>query len=114
MRKTSIVNERYPHRVTITRLKVSENPFDEDGDERVVLYEGPCRSYTDTTVTGDGKVDTNRRKVVIPIRFDMWSEPILDGDAIRATIGNIVEEGMVNDMEADNQRTVIYWEYGRV
>lgn len=114
MRKQIIVNERYPHRVTITRLTVSVNPFDEDGDEEVVLYDGPGRSYTDTTVDGDGKVDTNRRKVVIPIRYDMWAEAVLDGDMIRATVGNIVEEGVVNDMEADNQRTIIYWEYGRM
>lgn len=114
MRKQSIVNERYPHRVTITRLKVSDNPFDEDGDEEIVLYDGAGRSYTDTTVTGDGKVDTNRRKAVIPIRFDMWAKPVLDGDVIRSEIGSIVEEGVVSDMEADNQRTVIYWEYGRV
>lgn len=114
MRKERIENPRYPHTVTITRLNVSENPFDEEGDETVVLYSGPGRSYTDTTVTGDGKVDTNRRKAVIPIRFDMWAEPILDGDMIRSEIGSIVEEGVVSDMEADNQRTVIYWEYGRV
>lgn len=114
MRKQSVVNERYPHRVTITRLKVGDNPFDEEGDEEVVLYDGVGRSYTDTTVTGDGKVDTNRRKVVIPIRFDMWSEPIVDGDKIKSTIGNFTEEGVVSDFEADNQRTVIYWEYGRV
>ena len=114
MRKQSIVNERYPHRVTITRLKVSDNPFDEDGDEEVVLYDGVGRSYTDATVDGDGKVATNRRKAVIPIRFDMWAEAILSGDMIKAAIGNIIEEGTVSDMEADNQRTVIYWNYGRV
>ena len=114
MRKTEIENPRYPHTVTITRLKVSDNPFDEGGDESVVLYSGVGRSYTDTTVNGDGKVDTNRRKAVIPIRFDMWAEPILDGDMVRAEIGSIVEEGVVTDFEADNQRTMIYWKYGRV
>lgn len=114
MRKEEIENPRYPHRVTITRLKVSDNPFAEGEDETVVLYSGPGRSYTDTTVTGDGKVDTNRRKAVIPIRFDMWAEPILDGDMIKSEIGSITEEGVVTDFESDNQRTMIYWEYGRV
>lgn len=113
MLKDTIINERYPHTVAISRLKVDDNPF-EDNDEEVVMYEGCCRSYTDTTVSGDGKVDTNRRKIVVPIRFSMWAEPILDGDIVKVQIGNIVEEGVVTDFEADNMRTMIYWEYGRV
>lgn len=112
MKKTTLNNPRYPHTIKIVRTQVTDNPFDEMEELRV-MYEGCGRSYTDTTVTGDKRMDTNRRKAVIPVRYDMWAEAILDGDAITATVGNIVEEGVVKDVEPDNERTVIYWEFGR-
>lgn len=113
MKKYNPINDRYPHTITITRLVVSENPFSEE-EESIVLYRGVGRSYTDTTVTGSKIMDTNRRKVSIPVRFDGWKMAILDGDTISVQIGNYTEEGVVKDMEGDNDRTMIYWEYNRV
>lgn len=109
----TIVNNRFPHLVVITRLKVGSNPF-ESTDRRIILYKGEGRSYTDTTTTGDKLMDRNRRKASIPVRFDEWKIPLLDGDIIAVKMGNIIERGVIKDFEPDNDRTVIYWEYGRV
>lgn len=100
--------------------KTEDNPFAEAGaplvDAEDVLYDGIGRVYTDTTTTGDSRVDENKRKASIPVRFDEWGEcdfP-LDGDIIRCKIGNHTEEGMVKDCEGDNNRTVVYWQLRRV
>lgn len=104
-------NPRYPHCVTITRVEAA-SPFD-DVTSRVV-YQGKGRSYTDTTTTGDNNVDMNRRKCSIPMRYDKWKEPVLDGDTITVVIGTLTEVGRVRDFEPDNDRTVVYWELVRV
>lgn len=104
-------NPRYPHQVTITRVEAA-TPFD-DATSRV-LYQGKGRAYTDTTTTGDNNVDMNRRKCSIPMRFDKWAEPVLDGDTITVVKGTLTEVGRVRDFEPDNDRTVIYWELVRV
>ena len=109
-------NPRWPHKVKVTRLTPSEDPFKRDLDSEV-LYEGEGRSYTDTTTTGGGtdesRVDVNKRKASIPVRFDEWAEPLLDGDTIEVAMGNVVEKGVVKDFEPDNNRTVVYWEIVR-
>lgn len=104
-------NPRYPHRVNITRTEAA-SPFDEATSR--VLYCGCGRAYTDTTTTGDNNVDMNRRKCSIPVRFDRWPEPVLDGDTITVVKGTLTEVGRVRDFEPDNDRTVIYWELVRV
>lgn len=113
MKKHRIINERYPHHIKIVRTLAYDSPFEECDEERV-LYFGPGRGYTDTTTTGDKKMDSMRRKCSIPVRFDKWQMPILDGDAITVVYGNYSEDGVVKDFECDNDRTIIYWEYGRV
>ena len=77
---------------------------------------GAVSNYTDTTTTGDSRIDENKRKASIPIRFDAWSgcKFPLDGDIIRCRIGNHTEEGIVKDCEGDNDRTVVYWSLKRV
>ena len=98
MYEEEIINPRYPHDILIYRVgKKSEDtsddddPFAEDeptekneSDERIILYEGKGRSYTDTTTTGDGKVENNKRKISIPKRFDTWDDDMwpLDGDTV--------------------------------
>ena len=124
MEKVEIINERYPHDVRITRIipgkGIDDNPFaDEDApleDGIEVLYEGIGRSYTDTTTTGNKIVDENKRKVSIPVRYDEWGsrEKPLDGDRVFVRIGECEEEGVVDDCEADNDRTVVYWTLKRV
>lgn len=104
-------NPRYPHQVTITRSEAA-SPFDEVTSR--VLYQGCGRAYTDTTTTGDNNVDLNRRKCSIPMCFDKWTEPVLDGDIITVVKGVLTETGRVRDFEPDNDRTVIYWELVRV
>ena len=104
-------NPRYPHGVRIVRVEAS-SPFDETSER--VLYCGCGRAYTDTTTTGDNNVDMNRRKCSIPVRFDLWDEPVLDGDTITVIKGTLTEVGRVRDFEPDNDRTVIYWELVRV
>lgn len=107
-------NPRYPHTIKIVRTVLSENPFD-DGTDEDVLYEGPGRSFTDTTTTGD-IVDVNKRKASIPVRYDVWGagrEP-LDGDTIIATVGENSEIGVVRDCEPDNDRSLVYWDFVRV
>lgn len=119
-----IENERYPHDVEIVRVVPGkgsdDNPYADDDapltDAEEILYTGIGRVYTDTTTVGDSRVDENKRKASIPVRFDEWSEEDfpLDGDLIRCTIGNYKEEGIVKDCEGDNDRTVVYWSLRRV
>lgn len=137
MRKEFTSNPRYPHTIKIVRIleKVvpvenaseveNEDPFTSNDNsdpqtkterEEVILYEGCGRSFTDTTTNGMGKVDINKRKASIPVRYDKWkaSRQPLDGDTIYATVGNNTEEGRVRDSEPDNDRTIVYWELVRV
>lgn len=124
MEKLEIENERYPHEVRITRTipgrGTDGNPYAEEDaplvDASDVLYDGIGRVYTDTTTTGDENVDENKRKASIPVRYDEWNayEKPLDGDRITVRIGESAEEGIVDDCEADNNRTVIYWRLKRV
>lgn len=124
MRKELIDNPRYPHHIRIVRKVVSDWLSNEDSEEELVVYEGPGRSYTDTTTTGDAKVDTNKRKCSIPVRFDEWpcnkqqeaKGDILipmSGDKVLVDKGNISEEWEVRDFEPDNNRTVVYGEMNR-
>lgn len=83
-------------------------------DVVVVLYEGAGRVFTDTTTTGSTKMDYNRRKCSIPVRFDEWTHEILDGDRIAVKVGDVIYDGEVKDAEPDNDRTLIYWERPRV
>lgn len=137
MRKEVISNPRYPHTIKIVRILEEVVPVEnaseiEDEDpfasndtstpqtkterKEVVLYEGCGRSFTDTTTNGMGKVDINKRKASIPVRYDKWEagKRPLDGDTIYATVGNNTEEGRVRDCEPDNDRTIVYWELVRV
>lgn len=125
MEKPNINNPRYPHFVKIVRViagKAGPNdPFADDNapvgdDTEIVIYEGVGRSYTDTTTEGDKKVDENKRKSSIPVRYDEWDEgrQPLDGDIIYSTVGKNTEVGMVKDSEPDNNRSVIYWDFTRV
>lgn len=112
MRKVKTDNPRYPHRIRIVR-RTRPDRYSEEIIEEVV-YEGEGRSYTDTTTTGDAKVDTNKRKASIPVRFDEWEGLIpLSGDLLYATKGNITEEWQVKDFEPDNDRSVVYGELNR-
>ncbi len=124
VKKLKIDNPRYPHTIKIVRVIQgsgdADNPFADDGapveDEEIVLYEGKGRSFTDTTTEGGSRVDQNKRKASIPVRFDKWEKDRvpLDGDTIYATVGNNTEVGMVKDCEPDNNRTLVYWDYTRV
>lgn len=121
MRKQVVNNPRYPHYIRIIRTVVSdwldENPSE---DQEFVVYAGPGRSYTDTTTTGDAKVDTNKRKCSIPVRFDAWGTDVqgnqlvpMSGDMVYVTKCNIHEEWEVKDFEPDNDRSVVYGEHNR-
>ncbi|MBR1449558.1 MAG: hypothetical protein IJ588_12540 [Prevotella sp.] len=138
MRKERIDNPRYPHHIRIVRRKETDW-LDADGAEtleaaagdgeavyetdEIVVYEGPGRSYTDTTTTGDKKVDTNKRKASIPVRFDEWPVAMeqeqtgrlvpMSGDILYVTKGHITEEWEVKDFEPDNNRSVVYGEMNR-
>ncbi len=125
MRDWDIDNPRFPHTIKIVRVNKSQyadpdDPLEESDvevtEKEAVLYEGEGRSYTDTTTTGTEKVDINRRKASIPVRYNVWEagKQPLDGDTIEVTIGNNSETGVVRDCEPDNNRTVIYWDYVRV
>ena len=133
MRKGKANNPRYPHTIKVVRISTvqvpvetpvdDEDPFASDNDAstaaqtvETVLYEGKGRSYTDTTTNGDNKVDTNKRKASIPVRYDEWEagRKPLDGDTIYATVGDSTEIGRVRDCEQDNDRSVIYWDFVRV
>lgn len=114
MRKNEIRNPRYPHHIRIVRRIVGDWLSDDEGEQEKVVYEGEGRSYTDTTTTGDAKVDTNRRKASIPVRFDEWGALIpMSGDILYVTKGCISEEWEVKDFEPDNNRSVVYGEYNR-
>lgn len=118
-----IINERYPHGILIRRVVPgrvdAENPFSDSAsleDVEAVVYDGEGRSFTDTTTEGNNYIDENKRKASIPVRYDEWdagSKPT-DGDLIRVTIGNNVEDGVVYDCESDNNRTIVYWNLRRV
>ena len=114
MRKKTISNPRYPHLIKFVR-KVNPDRYSSDDQTEVIIYEGVGRSYTDTTTTGDAKVDTNKRKASIPVRFDEWeaSKIPMSGDILRVTKGNIKEEWEVKDFEPDNNRSVVYGEHNR-
>ena len=135
MLKEEVINPRYPHEILIYRVGKKntgnasavddDDPFAESTpvtsgsdstEEKTVLYKGNGRSYTDTTTNGDGKVESNKRKASIPVRFDEWEENgwPLDGDTIEVTMGNVRERGTVKDFEPDNNRSVVYWELLRV
>lgn len=118
-----IINERYPHGILIRRVVPgrvdAENPFSDSAsldDVEAVVYDGEGRSFTDTTTEGNNYIDENKRKASIPVRYDEWDAGIkpTDGDLIRVTIGNNVEDGVVYDCESDNNRTLVYWKLRRV
>lgn len=125
MKKVKVENPRYPHQIRIIRniihdwLSDNSNSSSSDGDEELVIYEGPGRSYTDTTTTGDAKVDTNKRKCSIPVRFDQWpatnsgSIIPMSGDLVKVVKGSITEEWEVKDFEPDNNRSIVYGELNR-
>ena len=127
MKKELIENPRYPHDIRIVR-RILGDRYSDDELQEVVIYEGKGRSYTDTTTTGDSKVDTNKRKASIPVRFDEW--PVvatgsqqteqqggamvpMSGDILFVTKGSITEEWEVRDFEPDNNRSVVYGEMNR-
>lgn len=124
MEKENIRNPRYPHIVKIVRVIPGkgdeDNPFADDDadveDKEIVIYEGMGRSFTDTTTEGNNRVDENKRKTSIPVRYDEWDAGRcpLDGDTIYSTVGNNTEIGMVKDCEPDNNRTLVYWDFTRV
>lgn len=127
MKKVKIENPRFPHQIRIVRnivpdwLDDDSSSSSSEGDGELVIYDGPGRSYTDTTTTGDAKVDTNKRKCSIPVRFDEWPAAELDGtlkipmsgDFVRVVKGNISEEWIVKDFEPDNNRSIVYGEMNR-
>lgn len=137
MKKEVVCNPRYPHTIKIVRISQIQVPIesgevvdDEDPfatpapsspntkteNVEIVLYEGKGRAYTDTTTTGTDKVDINKRKASIPVRYDVWEagKKPLDGDTIYSTVGNNTEIGRVRDCEPDNNRSVVYWDFVRV
>lgn len=120
MRKEVVNNPRYPHYIRIIRKVVSNWLEDEQTEQDFIVYAGPGRSYTDTTTTGDAKVDTNKRKCSIPMRFDTWGGEVngaqlvpMSGDMVYIIKGRIREEWEVKDFEPDNDRSVVYGEYNR-
>lgn len=116
-------NPRYPHHVRIIRSVAgcsdTDDPYSDapvmDGYDDI-LYDGEGRVFTDTTTEGNNRVDENKRKASIPVRYDEWDtgRKPLDGDMVYATIGDNTEVGMVKDCESDNNRTLVYWDYTRV
>lgn len=142
MRKIKIDNPQYPHDILIYRVTTKrttddgsdtstvvdeDDPFAESGttteggttttisEDKEIIYQGKGMSYTDTTTTGDGKVEENKRKISIPVRYDKWQGKWpLDGDTVEVTMGNVKEKGTVKDFEPDNFRSVVYWELLRV
>jgi hypothetical protein len=121
MKKNVIDNPRYPHHIRIIRKVICDWLSDEDSEQELVVYEGAGRSYTDTTTTGDAKVDSNKRKCSIPVRFDKWQTEDeqghilipMSGDIVYVTKGSITEEWEVKDFEPDNNRTIVYGEHNR-
>lgn len=117
MRKVTVNNPRYPHYIRIVR-KVEKDWLEESTssseEEDLIVYAGPGRSYTETTTTGDKKVDTNKRKASIPVRFDSWNTLYpMSGDILHVIKGSITEEWEVKDFEPDNDRSVVYGELSR-
>lgn len=113
MLQESIVNPRYPHHITIVR-KTGGDWLDNTTEQESVVYEGEGRSYTDTTTTGNDKVDINNRKASIPVRYDEWNGIFpMSGDILTVVKGNITEEWEVKDFEPDNNRSVVYGEMNR-
>jgi len=120
MRKEKVENPRYPHMIRIIR-RTAPDRYSEGEFQEMVIYEGKGRSYTDTTTTGDAKVDTNKRKASIPVRYDEWPAALEDGtpripmsgDLLYVTKGSIDEQWEVKDFEPDNNRTVVYGELNR-
>lgn len=113
MRKNKVDNPRYPHTIRIVRMTYPDR-FSTGSATEETIYEGVGRSYTETTTTGDRKVDTNKRKASISVRFDEWGDNIpMSGDIVKVVKGNIREEWEVKDFEPDNNRSVIYGEYNR-
>lgn len=120
MRQVVVNNPRYPHYIRIVRMVVSSWMDDEESEQEFTIYAGPGRSFTDTTTTGDKKVDSNKRKCSIPVRFDAWgieadSQKLvpMSGDMVYVTKGNIHEQWEVKDFEPDNDRSVVYGEMNR-
>lgn len=118
MRKEVVNNPRYPHYIRIVRKQekdwLDDSASENTDDSETIVYAGPGRSYTDTTTIGDGKVDTNKRKASIPIRFDHWNDIVpMSGDILQVTKGSITEEWEVKDFEPDNDRSVVYGEMNR-
>lgn len=113
MRRIKVDNPRYPHVIKIVRRELPDRYSEGELSEQIV-YEGKGRSYTETTTTGNAKVDKNKRKASIPVRFDEWKGLIpMSGDILIATKGEIIEEWEVKDFEPDNNRSVIYGELNR-
>ncbi len=113
MRKNKVFNPPYPHTIKIVRRELpgryESGPLTEH-----TVYEGPGRSYTETTTTGDAKVQENKRKASIPVKFSEWEGLTpKSGDILIAIKGEITEEWEVKDWEPDNGRTVIYGELNR-
>ena len=123
MRKVVVANPRCPHHVRIVRRELPGRYSSGEPVEHVI-YEGEGRSYTDTTTTGNAKVDLNKRKCSIPVRFDEWGKEAageasghimvpMSGDIVIVTKGSITEEWEVKDFEPDNNRSVVYGELNR-
>lgn len=120
MRKVKIDNPRYSHDIKIVRRKVPDR-YSEKESYEVIIYDGKGRSYTDTTTTGDAKVDSNKRKASIPMRYTDWPAAQEDGtllipmsgDILYVTKGGITEQWEVKDFEPDNNRSVVYGEMNR-
>jgi hypothetical protein len=123
-----IDNPRYPHHIRIVRRLHGDWISSPEESQEVIVYDGAGRSYTDTTTTGDSKVDTNKRKASIPVRFDEWpwsddggccckdgdnTLVPMSGDFLQVTKGHIFEEGLIRDFEPDNDRSVVYGEMNR-
>ena len=116
MKKVVIDNPRYPHQIRIIRKQEKDwmSTSSSSSDDDTVVYEGVGRSYTETTTTGDKKVDTNKRKASIPVRYNEWQGNVpMSGDILYATKGEITEEWEVKDFEPDNNRSVVYGELNR-
>lgn len=113
MRKEVIDNPRYPHHITIVR-KGGDDWLEESSATMSTIYDGCGRSFTDTTTVGDGKVDTNKRKASIPMRYDEWNGLYpMSGDILTVVKGNLTEQWEVRDFEPDNNRSLVYGEMNR-
>lgn len=114
MKKYSVENPRFPHKIKIYRITVDD--VFEDNERIDVLYEGDARNFFNTTTDGDSKMVTNLRKSAIPVPNDFVNEAILAGDIVEAWKGKdneIHEYGRVTDFKPANFGTEIFWKYGR-